>query len=242
MVRKYSTQLHEDFSTTWCCRRAQRTRSRSGVRTLMFLCSFKSRLVLASARRRKNAARRPRAIAASLFCQRAVRTDNMTTAVMFWLVSGHRPTILADECDKWAFLNEELVGLFNSGHRKGENVMRCEGDSSELRSFNVYAPVALATIGALPSQLHSRSIVIRLERATRAESRRVRSLISNTSKRSTSFVGNWRAGLRTTASGLQCASRSCLRIFSIAQQTTGGHFSKSPKSRAAIGDNDAQTR
>ena len=171
MVRKYSTQLHEDFSTTWCCRRAQRTRSRSGVRTLMFLCSFKSRLVLASARRRKNAARRPRAIAASLFCQRAVRTDNMTTAVMFWLVSGHRPTILADECDKWAFLNEELVGLFNSGHRKGENVMRCEGDSNELRSFNVYAPVALATIGALPSQLHSRSIVIRLQRATRAESK-----------------------------------------------------------------------
>ena len=93
----------------------------------------------------------------------------MTTAVMFRLVSGHRPTILADECDKWAFKNEELVGLFNSGHRKGGTVMRCEGESNELREFGCYAPVLFAAIGSLPSQLHSRSIVIRLERATRKE-------------------------------------------------------------------------
>jgi hypothetical protein len=105
----------------------------------------------------------------SQFCQRAVRTDNMTSAVMFRLVSGHRPTILVDECDKWAFKNEELVGLFNSGHRKGQSVMRCEGEANELRRFNAYAPVALASIGGFPSQLHSRSIVIRLERATRTE-------------------------------------------------------------------------
>jgi putative DNA primase/helicase len=106
---------------------------------------------------------------ASLFCARSVPTDNMTTAVMFRLVSGHSPTILADECDKWLFINEELVGLICSGHRKSGHVMRCEGDTNELRKFNCYAPVLLAAIGALPSQLHSRSIPVRLERATRQE-------------------------------------------------------------------------
>jgi putative DNA primase/helicase len=106
---------------------------------------------------------------ASLFCAREVRTDNMTTAVMFRLVSGHSPTILADECDKWLFINEELVGLVCSGHEKGGAVMRCEGDSNELRKFGCYAPFVLAAIGALPSQLHSRSICIRLERAKREE-------------------------------------------------------------------------
>jgi putative DNA primase/helicase len=106
---------------------------------------------------------------ASLFCAREVRTDNMTTAVMFRLVSGHSPTILADECDKWLFTNDDLVGLVCSGHEKGGAVMRCEGDSNELRKFGCYAPFVLAAIGVLPSQLHSRSICIRLERAKREE-------------------------------------------------------------------------
>jgi len=101
----------------------------------------------------------------SLFCARAKRTDNMTTAVMFRLVSGHSATILADECDKWLFTNEELLGLVQSGHEKGGTVMRCEGDSNELREFGCYAPFVLAAIGTLPSQLHGRSIRVRLERA-----------------------------------------------------------------------------
>jgi uncharacterized protein DUF3631 len=106
---------------------------------------------------------------ASLFCQRAVRTDNMSTAVMFRLVSGQSPTVLADECDKWIFPNEELLGLICSGHRKGGDVMRCEGDENELRKFRCHAPIFLAAIGTLPAQVHSRSIVVRLERATREE-------------------------------------------------------------------------
>jgi putative DNA primase/helicase len=105
----------------------------------------------------------------SLFCARAKRTDNMTTAVMFRLVTGHSPTILADECDKWLFSNLDLVGIVQSGAEKGGTVMRCEGDSNDLREFGCYAPFALAAIGKLPSQLHSRSIVIRLERAKREE-------------------------------------------------------------------------
>ena len=105
----------------------------------------------------------------SLFCARAKRMDNMSTAVMFRLVAGHFPTILADECDKWLFTNGELVGLVQSGTEQGGTVMRCEGDSNDLREFGCYAPFALAAIGKLPSQLHSRSIVTRLGRATKEE-------------------------------------------------------------------------
>jgi putative DNA primase/helicase len=105
----------------------------------------------------------------SLFCARTVCTENMTTAVMFRLVTGHSPTILADECDKWLFINEELLGLVQSGHGKGGTIMRCEGDSNDLRQFDCYAPFALAAIGKLPSQLHSRSIRLRLERARKEE-------------------------------------------------------------------------
>ena len=54
----------------------------------------------------------------SLFCARAKRTDNMTTAVMFRLVSAHSPTILADECDKWLFSNPTSWGLFNPATKK----------------------------------------------------------------------------------------------------------------------------
>jgi hypothetical protein len=105
----------------------------------------------------------------SLFCARAKRADNMSTAVMFRLAAGHSPTILVDECDKWLFTNGELVGLVQSGHEKGGTVMRCEGDSNDLREFGCYAPFALAAIGKLPSQLHSRSICIRLKRARKEE-------------------------------------------------------------------------
>jgi putative DNA primase/helicase len=106
---------------------------------------------------------------AALFCARSMPADNMTTAVMFRLVTGHSPTLLCDECDKWLYLNEDLVGLLCSGHRKGGFTMRCEGDSNELRRFDCFAPVLLAAIGALPDQLHSRSISVRLERATQQE-------------------------------------------------------------------------
>jgi len=105
------------------------------------------------------------------FVPRPVSTENMTTAVLFRLVHAQSPTILADECDGWLADNEELRSLFNSGHRRGGKVYRCEGDSNEVRGFDAYAPAVLCGIGNLPGTLHDRSIVIRLERAKRGEVR-----------------------------------------------------------------------
>jgi putative DNA primase/helicase len=106
---------------------------------------------------------------AALFVPRPILTENMTTAVLFRLAAAQSPTILADECDGWIAGNEELKSLFNSGHRKGGIVMRCEGDQNELRAFATYTPAMLCGIGSLPSTLHDRSIVIQLERAKRGE-------------------------------------------------------------------------
>jgi putative DNA primase/helicase len=105
----------------------------------------------------------------ALFVPRPLLTENMTTAVLFRLVDAQSPTILADETDAWLADNEELRGLLNAGHRRGAMVYRCEGDCNEVRGFAAYAPAVLCGIGALPSTLHDRSIVIRLERAKRGE-------------------------------------------------------------------------
>jgi hypothetical protein len=105
----------------------------------------------------------------ALFVPRPLLSENITTAVLFRVVQGHAPTILADEYDAWLGDNEELRGLFNAGHRRGAKVYRCEGKKNEVRGFAAYAPAVLCGIGALPGTLHDRSIVIRVERAKPGE-------------------------------------------------------------------------
>src|SRR5262249_13380565 len=100
---------------------------------------------------------------------RPLPTENLTAAVLFRVVEKRKPTVLADECDTWLHDNEELRGMFNAGHRRGGQALRCEGDSHEVQAFRVYGPAVLCGIGALPGTLHDRSIVIRLVRAKPGE-------------------------------------------------------------------------
>ena len=117
----------------------------------------------------------------SVIVPRPLPAENLSVAVLFRVVEAHRPTVLADECDTWLRDNEELRGMLNSGHRRGGQALRCEGETNEVRAFNVFGPVVLCGIGTLPGTLHDRSIVIRLERAKpgelskRFDSRRVES-------------------------------------------------------------------
>ena len=96
---------------------------------------------------------------------RPLATENLSVAVLFRVIEAHKPTVLADECDGWLKDNEELRSLFNAGHRRGGQALRCEGESNEVRAFNVFAPAVLCGIGSLPGTLHDRSITIRLDRA-----------------------------------------------------------------------------
>jgi hypothetical protein len=101
----------------------------------------------------------------SCFVPRALLAENMSVAVLFRVIEKAKPTILADECDGWIKENPELINLLNSGHRRGGQAWRCEGDNNEVRGFNVFAPIALCGIRSLPGTLYDRSIIIRLERA-----------------------------------------------------------------------------
>ena len=102
---------------------------------------------------------------------RPLATENLSAPVLFRVIESHKPTVLADECDAWLRDNEELRGMFNAGHRRGGQALRCEGDGHEVRAFNVFAPAVLCGIGALPGTLHDRSIIVRLERAKPGELR-----------------------------------------------------------------------
>ena len=107
----------------------------------------------------------------SVLVPRPLPTENLSVAVLFRVIESRRPTVLADEYDAWLRDNEELRGMFNAGHRRGGQALRCIGKSHEVRAFNVFAPAVLCGIGSLPGTLYDRSIVIRLERAKPGEVR-----------------------------------------------------------------------
>ena len=106
-----------------------------------------------------------------LFVPRPLSTEHLTPAVLFRLIDGQQPTVLADECDAWLLENENLRGLLNAGHRRGGQVFRYDGKLGAVRGFSVHAPVVLCGIGKLPGTLHDRSIIIPLERARPGEIR-----------------------------------------------------------------------
>src|SRR4030095_717657 len=72
---------------------------------------------------------------AACFCNRALKAENLATAVLYRLIEAQWPTILADEFGGWLGENEELRKLLNSGHEKGGWVLRCVGDDHEVRTF-----------------------------------------------------------------------------------------------------------
>ncbi len=53
---------------------------------------------------------------------RATRSDNLTTAVAFRVMETYHPSLLLDELDTFLRENPELVGVLNSGHKKGGRV------------------------------------------------------------------------------------------------------------------------
>jgi putative DNA primase/helicase len=105
----------------------------------------------------------------ALFVPRPLPAENLSSAVLFRVTEKYQPTLLGDEYDGWLRDNDELRSLLNAGHRSGGKALRCEGESNEVRAFNVFAPAVLCGIGPLPGTLHDRAIVIRLVRAKPGE-------------------------------------------------------------------------
>jgi putative DNA primase/helicase len=104
---------------------------------------------------------------------RAIRTENISSPVMFRLTDAQNPTLLIDEYDTFLGDSEELRGALNAGFMRGGRHLRCEGEGNEVRQFKTFTPVALAGIRALPPTLHDRSIILCMKRATRQETRQI---------------------------------------------------------------------
>jgi hypothetical protein len=108
---------------------------------------------------------------ASRLVARPKKTDSITAAVIYHNVNVTRSTLLLDEADNLELAAKAVLrSVLNAGHRRGGSVDRL------IRgwpvAFDVFAPVALASIGSLTLPLVSRSIVISMRRHDGAQTLR----------------------------------------------------------------------
>jgi len=95
---------------------------------------------------------------------RAVDSANISTAALFRFLELTRPTLFIDEADTFLAEKQELRGVLNAGYLPNGQVIRCVGEGQEVRAFAVFAPVAIAAIGALPDTLMDRALVVSMRR------------------------------------------------------------------------------
>ena len=97
---------------------------------------------------------------------RPLAAANITAPALFRTIEVVRPTLLLDEADTFAKDNEDLRGILNSGHRRNGMVIRVveSGKDYEPRQFSTWAPIALASIGSLPTTVMDRSVIVALRR------------------------------------------------------------------------------
>jgi hypothetical protein len=92
--------------------------------------------------------------------RRPLMTSNLSTSSAFRAVEAWRPTLLVDEMDTFIKDLPELVGVLNSGHKRGGFVIRTEkvGEQFVVTRFQTYGPVVYGMIGEPTGTLHSRSL------------------------------------------------------------------------------------
>jgi hypothetical protein len=108
-------------------------------------------------------------------CFRGWLTTNITTATLFRLTQKFSPTLLLDESE---FLTsedkKELIGLLNSGQRRGVFIPRMMGEhSEEIGFYNVYCPKAIAGTRELKGTTRSRMITFTMTRNVKAVPRTI---------------------------------------------------------------------
>jgi hypothetical protein len=108
----------------------------------------------------------------NLLTARGSRHDHISPASVYRIIDRERgSTLLLDEVDNLGLgHNFTLRAVLNSGHRRGGCITRTVKDAP--RRFPTFAPMAFATIGALPLPLMHRSLVVPMARATRTNLRR----------------------------------------------------------------------
>jgi hypothetical protein len=96
-----------------------------------------------------------------------LRATNASEAALFRGIEKFQPTLLLDEAETLSSKGERaeyLRAVVNAGNRRGAHVLRCEGKPPSPEKFNVFCPKIIAQIGAPPTTILDRSIVIPMQR------------------------------------------------------------------------------
>jgi hypothetical protein len=102
---------------------------------------------------------------------RTISSAGITAAALYRSIERYTPTMLLDEVDTRLKLDggEALRGVLNAGFQRSGRVTLCVGDHHEPRYFPVFCPKVLAGIGHVWDTVASRSIAIRMTRASKRE-------------------------------------------------------------------------
>ena len=102
----------------------------------------------------------------SLLMPRCISVVEITDAALFRSIKMWDPSFAIDEFDEVLKDNnrQSLRSVINSGHARGQGVIRCVGDDSTPELFPTFAPKCIGMIGRnLPPATASRAIFIQLE-------------------------------------------------------------------------------
>lgn len=103
-------------------------------------------------------------------CYRGILSGNISAAALFRSCEQWHPTLFLDETEIYGKETKiEVVGLLNSGYRRGQYAIRVKQTrhGSELEVFDVFGFKALAGTKGLAQALESRVIMIRMLKARR---------------------------------------------------------------------------
>lgn len=107
-------------------------------------------------------------------CYRGILAGNISAAALFRSCELWHPTLLLDETEIYSRETKiEVVGLLNSGYRRGQYAIRVKQTQygTELETFDVFGHKALAGTHALAQALESRAIMVRMIKARRSVNR-----------------------------------------------------------------------
>jgi putative DNA primase/helicase len=95
---------------------------------------------------------------------RPVVVSDPTNAAMFRSTPKYHPSWLLDEGQHYVMPGSEMSHFLDSCYQKGRFAMRVNPNTMEVELFDVFGPVALASIKLLTDTVESRGIHIRMER------------------------------------------------------------------------------
>ena len=102
--------------------------------------------------------------------RRPLSLSGVSAAMLFRSIAAFNPTLLLDEADNAGLKhNEDLRAVLNEGVYREAVVGRTVGDDHEPKLFPIFAPAALAGIGAMPATLLDRSTAIDMRRKLKSE-------------------------------------------------------------------------